>query len=280
MISCTSSVVSASKPQPKEFSCTRSRSVRCVTTLCRVVQTGVEHPLVVHAQVALQVAQVRDGILGEHGHAKARDELGDGVVYLVVDVVGTPCQDDAVGVVLLDPLEGLLALRTHLVLEVEINLPRAVDGVVDFLLRRVRELGMLLLALLDQVLVQALLEGFLVVVGDERVEEVRAARAQLVDVELERLGIAHDDRAVVVVVRARVLLALPADARHPDEVYVALEQVHDVTVRELGRVARVFGRHRLDARLEGRLRGRLGQLDTVAELREEACARTGSSRTC
>ena len=213
-----------------------------------------EHPLVVYAQVALQVAQVRDGILGEHGHAKARDELGNGVVDLVVDVVGAPRQDDAVGVVLLDPLEGLLALRAHLVLEVEVSLPCAVDGVVDFLLRWVRELGVLLFALFDQVLEQTLLERLFVIVGDERVEEVRAARAQLVDVELERLGIAHDDRAVVVVVRARVFLTLPADARHPDEVDVALEKVHDVPVRKLGRIARVFGRHRLDALFESRLR--------------------------
>ena len=222
--------------------------------LCRIVEAGVEHPLVVYAQVALQVTQVRDGILGEHGHAKARDELGDGVVDLVVDVVGAPRQDDAVGVVLLDPLEGLLALRAHLVLEVEVRLPRAVDGVVDFFLRWVRELGVLLFALFDQVLKQTLLERLFVIVGDERVEEVRAARAQLVDVELERLGIAHDDRAVVVVVRARVFLTLPADARHPDEVDVALEKVHDVPVRKFGRIARVFGRHRLDALFESRLR--------------------------
>ena len=46
-----------------------------------------------------------------------------------------------------------------------------------------------------------------------------------------------NDGAVVVVVGGLVLLALPARAGHPDEVDVALQQVHDVAVAQLCGVA-------------------------------------------
>ena len=61
------------------------------------------HPLVVHAQIALQLTQMRHGILGEHGHTIAADKLGQRMVDLGVNVVGTARQHDAVTVVLLDP---------------------------------------------------------------------------------------------------------------------------------------------------------------------------------
>ena len=117
---------------------------------------------------------------------------------------------------------------------------------------------------------EAFLEGLLIVIGNERVEELRAAILELVDIELERLGIAHDDGAVIVVVRALVLLTLPADAGHPDEVHVLVEQVHDVTVRQLGRIAGVLGRHGLDAGLVGLLRGGVREHHAIAQMREEA----------
>ena len=69
----------------------------------------------------------------------------------------------------------------------------------------------------------------------------------------KRRGVAHDDGAVVMVVRALVLLTLPADAGHPNEVHVLVEQVHDMPVGELGRIAGVFRGHGLDAGLVGLL---------------------------
>ena len=71
------------------------------------------------------------------------------------------------------------------------------------------------------------------------------------------------------VARALVLLPLPLAAREPDEVGTLVQQVHDVAVRELRRVAHALARHGLDARLVGLLRGRVGQHHAEAQLREE-----------
>ena len=200
------------------------------------------------------------GIFREYGHAIAADELGQRMVDLGIDMVGTTRQHDAVAVVLLDPTQRLLALGAHGRLEVEVGLPREIDGIGNLDARRplhgqhVDTLSPeVFLALLDQMLEEALLEGLLVVIGNEWVEELRAAVLELVDVELEGLGVAHDDGAVVMVVRALVLLTLPADAGHPNEVHVLVEQVHDMPVGELGRIAGVFRGHGLDAGLVGLL---------------------------
>ena len=239
-----------------------------------IVQARMVHPLVVDAQIALQAAQMRHAVLGEHRHAEPGYKLGQGVVDLRIDMVGTPRQHDAVLVILLQPAQGLLPLRPHGVLEVQIHLPGAFHG-----LRNLGPRGngrgvalrlQLLLAPPREVLVEALLQGLLVIVGDEGIQEVRAAGAQLVDVELQRLGVAHDDGAVEVVVGTRILLALPADAGHPDKVRIALEQLHDVPVGELGRIARVLAGHALDARLERGLGTGAGELHAVAQRGEEA----------
>ena len=44
---------------------------------------------------ALRLAQVRHGVLGEHGQTEAREQLGDGVVDLGILMVGAPGQHDA-----------------------------------------------------------------------------------------------------------------------------------------------------------------------------------------
>ena len=121
----------------------------------------------------------------------------------------------------------------------------------------------------DQIFVQALLQKLFTVVRQPRVQELDVGRAQLIDVQAQRRRVARDDRAVEVVARAFVLLTLPFAAREPDEVGVLFQQVHDMAVRKLRRVAHAFGRHGLDARLVGFLRGRVGQEHTPAKLREE-----------
>ena len=71
------------------------------------------------------------------------------------------------------------------------------------------------------------------------------------------------------VARSCVFLALPLAAGEPNEVRVLFEQVHDVAVRELRRVAHAFRRHAFDARLVGFLRGGVGKHHAPAQLREE-----------
>ena len=237
--------------------------------LRRRVQTRMVHPLVHEADGALERAEVRDGVLGEHRQSEAGQKLGNGVVDLRVVVVGAAGQHDTVRARGLHPGERLLALRADVALERLVLGPRRVHGGVDFGLRgRARlahELGMRL----HQLHEQTLLEVLLLVVGQPRREQLHVGGAQLVDVEAQRLGVAGHDGAVEVVARTLVLLALPLAAREPDEVGGLVQQIHDVTVAELRRIAHRFGRHGLDARLVGLLRGRVGQHHAPAELREE-----------
>ena len=239
------------------------------------VQAAVVHPLVHHADRALRRHLVRHGVLRQHRKAKAVQHLGDGVVDLAVVVVRTAGEHDAVGVVVLDPLQGLVALAVHRVLEREVLLPGGVNGGVHLGARQVRtrEAALarrgVLLALHLQDLVQPALQLVLVVVRDERVQVLHVRRGKLVHVQPQRLRIAHHDRAVVVVRRGVVLLALPANARHPDEVRILLQEVHDVPVRELRGVAHGLGRHGLRAGLVRLARRLVAQHHAEAQLREE-----------
>ena len=176
---------------------------------------------------------------------------------------------------LLDPGERLIAGTVHVVLELEVGLPCAVDGLVDLgagdvgALEAAAALGGVLLALDRDELVEPALQLVLLVVRDEGVHELDLLVSELVDVQAERLRVAHDDRAVVVVGGAAVLLALPADAGHPDEVGVFGQQVHDVAVGELGRVAHALGGHGLDAGVVGLAARLVAHDDREAQLGEE-----------
>ena len=228
------------------------------------------HPLVHQADRPLQLPQVRDGVFREHGQPEAGQQFRDGVVDLGVVVVGAPGQHDAVRAGGLHPSERFRAGRADVALEGLVFLPCGFHGGVHLGLRgsrhaRAHEFGMRF----HQLHVQALLQVLLLVVGQPRVQERHAGRAQLVDVQAQRFGVAGHDGAVEVVARPFVLLALPLAAREPDEVRVLVQQVHDVAMGQFGRVAHAFAGHGLDARLVGLLRGRVGQHHAEAQLREE-----------
>ncbi len=209
----------------------------------RAVQAAVVHPLVNHANGPLGLHLVGHGVLRQHGEAKAVQHLGNCVVDLAVVVVGAARQHDAVGVVLLYPAQGVVTGLVHGLLEGLVLGPCCVHGLVHLAPGQVRAgeaavAGLRVrLALRLQNLEQALLQVVLLVVRHEGVQVLHVGGGQLVNVQAQRLRVAHDDGAVVVVGGTVVLLALPAHAGHPDEVRVLLQQVHDVAVGELGRVA-------------------------------------------
>ena len=223
------------------------------------VQAAVVHPLVDDADGALGLHQVRERILGKDRKAKARDKLGQGVVDLGVVMVGTAGKHNAVAAVVLDPLKGLLAHSLDILVEARVGLIGGIDGGIDLGARdlataHATATGLSIGHAVDgEHLVQAALELGLVVIGHKRVQELNILLADLVDVECQRRGVAHDDGAVVAVASGRVLLALPAHARHPDKVDVAVDKVHHVTVAHLCRIAHALGRHGLDTRLVGLL---------------------------
>ena len=233
------------------------------------------HPLVDDADRTLGLHQVRERILGKDRKAKARDKLGQGVVDLGVVMVGTTGEHDTVTAVVLDPLKGLLTHGLDILVETRIGLKGGVDGGIDL---GARDLGSTHAtatglgvghAIDGEHLVQAALKLGLIVIRHKRIQELDVLLANLVDVERQRRGVAHDDGAVVAVAGGRVLLALPAHARHPNEVDIAVDKVHHVAVAHLGRVAHTLGRHGLDARLVGLFARLVGQLHAKAQARKE-----------
>ena len=239
------------------------------------VQAAVVHPLVDDANRTLGLHQVRERILGKDRKAKARDKLGQGVVDLGVVMVGAAGEYDAVAAVVLDPLKSLLAHGLDILVETRIGLKGSVDSGIDL---GARDLGSTHAtatslgvghAVDGEHLVQAALELGLVVIGHKRVQELDVLLADLVDVECQRRGVAHDDGAVIAVASRRVLLALPAHARHPNEVDIAVDKVHHMAVAHLCRVAHALGRHGLDARLVGLFARLVGQLHAKAQARKE-----------
>ena len=239
------------------------------------VQAAVVHPLVDDANRTLGLHQVRKRILGKDRKAKARDKLGQGVVDLGVVMVGTTGEHDAVTAVVLDPLKSLLAHGLDVLMETRIGLKGSVDGGIDLGARdlgstHATATGLRIGHAVDgEHLVQTALELGLVVIRHKRVQELDVLLADLVDVERQRRGVAHDDGAVIAVASRRILLALPAHARHPDKVDVAVDEVHHVAVAHLGRIAHALGRHGLDARLVGLLARLVGQLHAKAQARKE-----------
>ena len=233
------------------------------------------HPLVDDADRALGLHQVSKRILGKDRKAKARDKLGQGMVDLGVVLVGTAGEYDAVAAVVLDPLKGLLAHGLDILVEARIGLKSGVDsgidlGARDFRTAHATATGFSVGHAVDgEHLVQTALELGLVVIRHKRIQELDVLLADLVDVERQRRGVAHDDGAVVTVAGGRILLALPAHARHPDKVDVTVDEVHHVAVAHLGRIAHALGRHGLDARLVGLLARLVGQLHAKAQARKE-----------
>ena len=205
------------------------------------VEARVVHPLVNQANGALERAQVRDGVFREHGQTEARKQLGNRVIDFGIVVVRAAGQHNAVRAGFLHPQQGFGALFANVALEGFVFGPCGVDRGVNFgLRRRGNAFAHELRVRLHQLNHQAFLQVVFLVVGQPRVQELHVALAKLVDVQAKRLGVACHDGAIEVVARGRVFLALPLAAGEPDEVGVLLEQVHDVAVRELRRVAHTF----------------------------------------
>ena len=239
------------------------------------VQAAVVHPLVDNANRTLGLYQMRKRILGKNRKAKARDKLGQGMVDLGVVMVGTTGEHNAMATVVLDPLKGLLAHGLDVLVETSVGLKGSINSGIDLGARdpgtaHATATGLRIGHTVDgEHLVQTALELGLIVIRHKRVQELDVLLADLVDIECQRRGVAHDDGAVIAVASRRILLALPAHARHPDKVDIAVDEVHHVAVAHLGRVAHALGRHGLDARLVGLFARLVGQLHAKAQARKE-----------
>ncbi len=95
----------------------------CFYKACRGVETGVVHPLVGDDQRSFRRGKMGNGILGKHRDIIGGDQLGDTVVNLRVNVVGTACKNDAALVVFLQITNYLFALVAHILSGTGLFLP-------------------------------------------------------------------------------------------------------------------------------------------------------------
>ncbi len=203
-----------------------------------LVQPGVVGPLVTDPQGALDDRGVDDAVLGEDGKAQPGDQLGDAVVDLRIDVIGPAGQDDAARAVRGHPRQRPAPLGPDVGLDAGILGEALGDGG-----RRLLNGDIEVLEHLDKA------PGEVVGFGEvqERVEVPDSRFPQPRDVLLQDLRIEGDDGAVEVVVGLCVDLLLVRDAGVEDRAHAAVEQVLQVTVGQLRRIADVLRRDRLGA---------------------------------
>ena len=245
-ISCTWSVLTASRPQPKEFSCTRARSSRVGDEAGGGVQARVVDPLVDDAQRPRDRRQVRDGVLGEDRHAQRDGELGDAVIDLGIQVVGRPASTRPrsprrrISCSACSPRARTSALNRAC------SAAAASDRLGDLCPRDPCPC---------ELLAQAHRQAPWIVQGQEGVGVAHASVPDALDVVQHHLGIGGHDGAVEVVARLWILAAAVRHARVEDEGHSLLHEARDMAVHELSREAYRFGGDGLDACLVDRAAG-------------------------
>ena len=163
-------------------------------------------------------------------------------------VIRATSQYNAVHSVLFYPFQGFHTLVVDIFVKLLVFSPCDIYRSINFSLRGSRARAHKLRMLLDELDVQALLQFVLHVVGNKRIQELDIGLVQRINIEFQRLGITHYDRAIEMIACGLVFLTFILRARHPDEIDVFIKQVHDMAMRKFGWVAHAFRRHRLDTR--------------------------------
>ena len=161
-------------------------------------------------------------------------------------MIRTAGQHDAVHPMLFYPFQGFHALVVDVFVKLFVFSPCDIYRSVNFSLRRSRTGAHKLRMFLNKLDIQTLLQFVLHVIGNKRIQELNIGLVQSIDIELQRLGIAHYDRAIEMIACGLIFLTLILSTWHPDKIDVFFEQVHDMPMRQLGWVAHALGRHRLN----------------------------------
>ena len=183
------------------------------------------------------------------------------MVNFGVDVIGTAREDNAVLFIVLTPLYRALALGLDILLRLNELAPARMC--------RGAGLGRRNVELLLHDFLELRRENLLVRKGHEGAQEADMLGLKLLDIVLDVLGIARDNRAVVVISGAVLLIPLVGNAGVEDGLHAVLDEPGHMTVRNLCRVALRLRGNRLDAELvdfPGRDRR---EHNTEAELTEE-----------
>ena len=146
-------------------------------------------------------------------------------------VIRTTSQHDTVHPMLFYPFQGFHALVVDVFVKLLVFSPCGIYRSINFSLRGSRAGAHKLGVFLNKLDIQALFQFVLHVIGDKRIKELDIGLVQCIDIELQRLGIAHYDRTIEMIACGLVFLTLILSTRHPNKIDVFFEQVHDMTVR-------------------------------------------------
>ena len=219
------------------------------------------HPLVGDHNRTLHLAEVGDAVLGENREAEARNHVRDAVVDFRIQVVGAACEDNAVLFIVYAPLNGALAFGLDVLLNLQELSPARMgrgaglgSGNSEFLLHNLLKLSR---------------ENLLVRERHEGAQEAYILRLDLLDVVLDVLRVACDNRAVIVVGRTVLLIPLVGNAGVEDGLYTVPDEPAHMAVGNLCGIALRLRGDGLDAEfvnLAGRNRR---EHDAKAERAEE-----------
>ena len=200
-------------------------------------------------------------VLGKDRQSEGRDELGDAVVDLRVDVVRPPREHDAASAALLHLCEQARALGADVGLGALLLVPRGP--------RRGAHLALGNLPLVAAEPDEPVGGGFLAGEGDKRADIAHVPVRDGLDVVADVLRVRDDDGTVEVVLRARRLLMLIEHTGVEDRADALIHEPLDMPVRELGGIALGLGRDGLHAQLIDPAVGKRREHHAEAQLPEK-----------
>ena len=221
------------------------------------------HPLIHHPDGALGVKVDGQAVLGEHRQIVGGNQLGDAVVDLRVDVIGTACQNDATLAVLFHPVQRRLTGRTHVGLGLLLFGPCGLDRHAHLGLGNVPFLA----ALAHQLVGGDFFRGK----GHEGTDVAHIPVGNGLHVVFQIFRIGHHDGAVEMVLGGRGLLLFIEHAGVENGLDPLFHQPLHVTVGQLGRVAFRLGGDGFHAQPIEIAVGEGGEHHPEAQLLEEGC---------
>ena len=215
-------------------------------------------PLVQHAQIR-EAAQHGHAVLGEHCHAELIHQIGNAVIGRRVHMVGAAGEDDAHEMLFLDLFQDAAGLVEEIGLVFFHFSPGRRECLEDIAVGDMER---------SQLFHKAFLQCARFIERQERMEE-RNARflEQVVHIGGDglRIGGHHGAHVGIFIFLIRPVV----DAGVPDEIGLAPDEVGDVRVDQLHRIAFRIGRDRFQRRDGDLADVRTGEDDAEAQLREE-----------
>ena len=226
--------------------------------LRRVIEARVVAPLVDNLKAPLLHGDVIDRILGENRQLVGLDHLGDAVIDLGIDMIGTTCKQDGVLARLCNAVENLLTIVADVL-----------TILLDLCIARINRSRNLLFsdALgLSELLHEALDHALAVVDRQERLDKADILLTQDIHVDADVLRIGGDNRAVEIICRrARLIVHIVRLAGVENRIDALLDEVDNMPVCELRGIAERVRRNRRHALVEELRRGFARDHDPIAE---------------